>query len=964
MLLSLNIFIKLTDYFFCRPQPATIAQPTNMFVKTLLIGLAMLLLQQTYAQTGTINGTVKDSLTGVVLESATVSVYGKDSSLINYRLSDARGTFSLSKIPLHKAVRLTVSYVNYKTVTKRLVLDSATTTINVLLVDAGEDNNVVVTNTAAPIRMNGDTLEINPAAFNMKADAVVEELLNQVPGTTIWSDGTITVNGKLVQNVLVDGKQFMGSSDSRVATQNLPKSAIDKIQLYQEYDRSQIGSQGKKPTDSLLTMNIKLKEESKRGYFGKASAGYGTRERYEGDFSMQSYNKTSSIGVGGGHNNINKSIGNLQEMFQNNTYRNYNPNLYNVGRFGRGGINKNYSLGAVGMHSFIETSNNRQNNRLTVNYNYAGSDGFITSEVFQNRTTPNNPEIVTETGVQNRSNDSHDVGLNYIKTNSYNDQLSLNGTMKHAEDQDINTRDTRTMDTAYNLKSTNNVTNSRASQTNSGTLNLNFAKGDRDEPLLNFNTDANVSVNNSKSTRFTKSIFDSYSDNSKDTTYNRRYNNDNKSINAMLSLNYNGFKRLIFRRFNFYGIGLNFRQRLNYAKQTEDSKVADLDSSAKLYRVNTRLSNNNEHSLFIYTPEIGFNKTFDKYNRAGYRYVSISVNALNDFQSDKNKSSIASRNLNRTFSFFRYEANINYNSRKQEKYSTYASLGYRKSFEFADVDRLLPIVDDIDAYNIRRGNPNLKNVTTHNFFLNLSYRMEKPLSLYGFNAQVNGNYNLLQNPFIDSVINDNSGKRIFYYTNADNSRNYNLNYTSNLSRKIQKSQIQLIYNGSINNNRTPNYIDTTYTKSSNTNINNNFSLQFSLRTVLILNVGKTYGYYKTTQSDPKLQPSSSKSDVTRLGITVNASKNLTFNSTLDNTKNTGIVDPITLWNFFASYRFMGQQAEVKFSAMDILKQYENITNNANSYGTTIRSTNGLQQYFLLTFSYYPRKFGKTEIKRR
>ena len=61
---------------------------------------------------------------------------------------------------------------------------------------------------------------------------------------------------------------------------------------------------------------------------------------------------------------------------------------------------------------------------------------------------------------------------------------------------------------------------------------------------------------------------------------------------------------------------------------------------------------------------------------------------------------------------------------------------------------------------------------------------------------------------------------------------------------------------------------------------------------------------------------------------------------------------------------MKQQGELKFSAMDLLKQYENISNNANPYGTTTRITNGLQQYFLLTFSYYPRKFGKTEVKKQ
>jgi hypothetical protein len=61
---------------------------------------------------------------------------------------------------------------------------------------------------------------------------------------------------------------------------------------------------------------------------------------------------------------------------------------------------------------------------------------------------------------------------------------------------------------------------------------------------------------------------------------------------------------------------------------------------------------------------------------------------------------------------------------------------------------------------------------------------------------------------------------------------------------------------------------------------------------------------------------------------------------------------------------MKQQGELKFSAMDLLKQYKNISNNVNTYGTSTRIKNGLQQFFLLTFSSYPRKFGKTEIKTR
>ena len=75
-------------------------------------------------------------------------------------------------------------------------------------------------------------------------------------------------------------------------------------------------------------------------------------------------------------------------------------------------------------------------------------------------------------------------------------------------------------------------------------------------------------------------------------------------------------------------------------------------------------------------------------------------------------------------------------------------------------------------------------------------------------------------------------------------------------------------------------------------------------------------------------------------------------------KNNGIVKPITIWNGNASYRFLkSKQAEVKFTATDILKQFRNISYYANPDGVTSSVSNGLQQYFMVTFSYFPRKFG-------
>ncbi|MCH5715754.1 hypothetical protein [Niabella hibiscisoli] len=215
------------------------------------------------------------------------------------------------------------------------------------------------------------------------------------------------------------------------------------------------------------------------------------------------------------------------------------------------------------------------------------------------------------------------------------------------------------------------------------------------------------------------------------------------------------------------------------------------------------------------------------------------------------------------------------------------------------------------------------------------------------------------------MINDPSGKRTYYYINAPKSESYNLSYSLNIARSLKKSKLQLMYNGSYNNNANPNYIDNIYSETQTANITNNINLQLALKSMVILNIGKTINNYKTSQSGAGLRSFKNYSDITKFGLTLNLPKSFMINSTLDYTKNSNIEKPIVLWNAFASRRFLkSEQGELKFSAMDILKQFKNIRNSADGYGTTTRISNGLQQYFMLTFSYYPRKFGKTELKRK
>ncbi|MBO9619083.1 MAG: carboxypeptidase regulatory-like domain-containing protein [Niabella sp.] len=915
-------------------------------------------------QSGKLTGAVTDSLSNLPLESATVAFFRKDSSMVTYQLSDKNGKFFFEKLPVHEPLILNISYTGYTAYSKQLQLNATKTdTLNIVLSPNFNDSNAVTVTAIIPVKMNGDTLEINPAAFKMKSDAVVEELLNQVPGITIWSDGSITVNGKKVQNLFVDGKPFMGSTDPRVATQNLPKTAIDKIQLYQEYDRSNI-SKERKPQDSTLTMNIKLKEDSKKGYFGKAGIGYGTDNRYESDLSFQLYNKKTSFGIGGGLNNINKSIGNLQELFQNNTYRNYNPNLYNVGQFGASGINRNHSIGGVYTHEFNDVTNSRQNNRITLNYNKSGTDASITDLTLQNTTAVDNPQFVKTEGSQNNHSDKHQVGVNYVKTNSYNDNFTVNSNTEFNNGTNASQRFTEVRDSSGQLQSSNKVKGMQTNRSDNESVDISFAKSDEENPIKSFNLQVNGRRNSAITDREVQSIFNSYTQAGKDTSYNRRYRTSSDGINIGGTLDYGGFKRLLLRRYNLFNIRMSFGQWFNYTRNKGTNLVTDYDSLTHMHIPNSHLSNTNTKETIEYTPYLSLSKTIFKWRNNYSRNYNFAFKVSNDLKEEKNSSSIAERNLDRSFQFLRYEGNVSYFYSKRERYRTYGSISYTKNFDYPSIDQLYTIVDDINAYSIRYGNPDLKNKINHRVSMYADFNTENQKSPYSINGSINGGYVKSLNPIVDSIINEKSGKRSYYTINGDQSNNINFNYNFNISKRLNKNKIQLMYNGYFNNGLTPGYIDTVYTLSHSNSLSNQFTLQFSLQSLLILNAGEMFQTYRTRQTGKGLTSFQNNSNTTKFGLTLNYPKDVTFSSTLNIVHNSNLDKATTLWNAFASYRFMKQQGELKFSAMDILKQYQNITNSVDAQGTTTRITNGLQQFFMLTFSYYPRKFGKTTLQKK
>ena len=179
-----------------------------------------------------IKGKILDKNTQVPLEAATVYFTSvKDSTVIDYSITDKNGFFTIETKKITKPVYFKISYVGYQTF--KQVEQSITANKDFGIIRLIENTNtlgeVVIKSEAPPIRIKKDTLEFNVSSFKVRPDSNVETLLKQLPGVEVSLDGKITVNGKEVNQVLVNGKPFF-DKDGKIALQILPSDIINKVQ--------------------------------------------------------------------------------------------------------------------------------------------------------------------------------------------------------------------------------------------------------------------------------------------------------------------------------------------------------------------------------------------------------------------------------------------------------------------------------------------------------------------------------------------------------------------------------------------------------------------------------------------------------------------------------------------------------------------------------------------------------------
>ncbi len=254
------------------------------YVILIIIGLNSQFLTQ-----NSIEGIIKDQSTNFPLQGASLSLVDAQNNFIAYTFSDENGFFQLNA-NFNERLFLKFSALGYKEEMIEIIPGEDNTSMFLKLIPQPFTLDEVIIHAERPIKVKKDTIVFDAKAFAQGNELVVEDLLKKLPGLSIDSEGTIKVGNKEVEKVMIDGDDFF-ERGYNILTKNMPAHPIDKVEVYQNYSNNRL-LKGVEESDKVA-LNLTLKEDAKRLWFGNLELGYGllSQNRYEVRGNLMNFGK-------------------------------------------------------------------------------------------------------------------------------------------------------------------------------------------------------------------------------------------------------------------------------------------------------------------------------------------------------------------------------------------------------------------------------------------------------------------------------------------------------------------------------------------------------------------------------------------------------------------------------------------------------------------------------------------------
>lgn len=369
-----------------------------------------------------------------------------------FTFTDFNGRY---KMQLRKdvAYSLSITYLGYATITDSIQLSKDTNKDFILEQDIGQLNEVII-NAKIAVLIRKDTITYRPESFVTGNERKLRDILDKLPGVEVDKDGNVTVQGKSVTDLLVDGKPFFGG-ETQLGVNSIPADAIEELEVIDDYH--EVSFMKDLQPSQRMAMNIKLKEGKKKLLFGDIEAGGGKDEKYYLQSGLFYYSPETTLNFIGSLNNVNKSPMTRSDVNRfrrgassfssNNPVNNLDQGLSQFSsssnltqkKIGFGGINMSHQL-----------NKNLELNAYSI-VNYQNSDALTTSEIsyllkdnlFENRKNNRNTRSLSNLNniklnyKPNHSTDiAHNILLSYADAKSIQDlYTSYNTEDKHIYSQ-------------------------------------------------------------------------------------------------------------------------------------------------------------------------------------------------------------------------------------------------------------------------------------------------------------------------------------------------------------------------------------------------------------------------------------------------------------------------------------------------------------------------------------------------
>ena len=900
--------------------------------KCLLMLLMILFSPMAFAQQSGVNvtGSVVEQGSDTPIEQATVRLLNvKDSAMVRGVVSARNGSFTLKNVKKGSYL-LHITFIGYDPLYQPLQITGKKNPVNVgkleLSDGAIELGEAVVIGKAPEVTVRNDTVEYNADSYKVTEGSVLEDLLKKMPGVEVDSEGKITVNGKEVKKVMVDGKEFF-SDDPKVASKNLPAKMIDKLQVL-DTKSDMAPMSGFDDGEEETVINLTVKPGMKQGWFGNAYGGYGSKDRYEGNAMVNRFVNNDQITFMGGANNTN-----------NMGFSDLASTMFS-GMGGGGG-----RRGGFGAGSGITSSGNAGLNfskefkpdKLTLggNTRYSHSDNDARSKSDRQNILPGDSSSYDNSEAMSRTK-SDNLGVDFRlewKPDTMT-QLIFRPSFSFSHSMNDNFSDATTLDNERDTVNTNKSSN--YSESNGYNLNasIDFSRKLNNKGRV-FSATLSGGNSDSYSDGMNRSdiVYFNQTDALKNSIIDQRSRYDNKGFNyrAYVSwvepIGHNNFIQAT------YSISQRKQEALkNVYNQDADGIYNVLDSAySQSYRNNfisqrASLSFKSQRAKFNYT--IGLN-------------LDPSYSSSENFVGDTTLSKITRKVVNLS-----PMAQFNYMFDKR----TNLRIMYNGRTSQPSMTQLQPVADISDPTNITIGNPDLNPRYTNNVFIR--FQQFTPEKQRAFMIMANGSY-IINDIVSYTSYNQETGVKTTTYKNVNGNYSGNVRMMLNTPLKNKKFSINSMTMASFANSN--GYINEEKNTNRNLILSERGGIDFR-SSYLDLGVNGNIRYNATSNSLQKENNQNTFNYGAGGYTTIYLPLNFKIESDVNWSTNSGYGDGFkqneVLWNASASKSFLkNNQGTLRFKIYDILQQRSNISRSITASYIQDSEYNTLGSYFMVHFIY-------------